>query len=82
MTTPSQDYDDTYCIEYAKSHKGYIVTNDKFRDHIDKIQEIDKKKAESRWLRQYRISFAFHGDEFLPNPDSEFFRIYGDLSSK
>ena len=30
-TTPSQDYDDSYQIEYARRHGGIIVTNDLFR---------------------------------------------------
>ena len=32
--TPSQDYDDSYCIGYAKSHNAYIVTNDMYRYFI------------------------------------------------
>ncbi len=82
VTTPSQDYDDSYCIEYAKSHAGYIVTNDKFRDHVDGIADLDKRRMERQWLSQHRIGFTFRGDEFLPNPGSDFFRLYGDLDSK
>ena len=33
-TTPSQDYDDSYQIEYARRHGGVIVTNDLFRTMI------------------------------------------------
>lgn len=29
--TPPQDYDDSYCIAYAKQHDGYLVTNDLYR---------------------------------------------------
>jgi hypothetical protein len=29
--TPSQDYDDSYCIGYARSHNAYLVTNDMYR---------------------------------------------------
>eukprot|EP01022_Parablepharisma_sp_SALTPOND_P004379 TRINITY_DN120186_c0_g1_i1.p1 TRINITY_DN120186_c0_g1~~TRINITY_DN120186_c0_g1_i1.p1 ORF type:complete len:897 (-),score=116.01 TRINITY_DN120186_c0_g1_i1:5354-8044(-) len=82
VTTPSQDYDDTYCIEYAKKHGGYIVTNDKFRDHIEKFLESDRKKKESLWIKQHRIGFAFKGDEFLPNPDADFYKIYGEDEAK
>jgi len=81
-TTPSQDYDDTYCIEYAKKHSAYIVTNDKFRDHVEKITVPELRKKESHWIRQHRIGFAFKGDEFLPNPDSEFFRVYTNFDDK
>ena len=27
-------YDDSYCIRYAQSHGGYVVTNDMYRDHV------------------------------------------------
>ena len=37
ISTPSQDYDDSYCIQYAKKMNAYMVTNDKFRDYIDQI---------------------------------------------
>jgi hypothetical protein len=30
VTTPSQDYDDTYTIEYALKHSACIVSNDKY----------------------------------------------------
>ena len=39
ITTPSQDYDDSYCIQYAKKLNAFIVTNDKFRDYIDSLFE-------------------------------------------
>lgn len=78
VTTPPQDYDDSYCIEYAKKHRGYIVTNDKFRDHINMFADKERKAAESIWIRRNRIGFAFKGNEFLPNPDAEFFKIHGE----
>lgn len=37
IKTPSQDYDDSYCIQYAKKSNAFIVTNDKFRDYIDSL---------------------------------------------
>ena len=82
VKTPSQDYDDTYCIEYAKKHGAYIVTNDKFREHVEKILEGERKKAERLWIKQHRIGFAFRADEFLPNPDSDFFKVYGEYEAK
>lgn len=30
VLTPPQDYDDSYCIEYAKKHHACIVTNDRY----------------------------------------------------
>ena len=37
--TPPQDYDDSYCLSYArqkceKGQEAFIVSNDLFRDHI------------------------------------------------
>lgn len=29
-----QDYDDSYCITYARAHGGVILTNDMYRDHV------------------------------------------------
>ena len=37
VSTPSSDYDDSYCIQYAKKTGAYIVTNDKFRDYIEAL---------------------------------------------
>ena len=73
MSTPSQDYDDSYCIKYAKDDGAYIVTNDRFRDYIEKS---GSNKKEIEWLRQTLVSFAFSGDGFMPNPDSDFAKTY------
>ena len=39
ISTPSQDYDDSYCIQYARKFNAYMVTNDKFRDYIEGLQK-------------------------------------------
>lgn len=36
--TPSQDYDDSYCITYAQRRGGYIISNDMYRDHVKRIE--------------------------------------------
>lgn len=69
ITTPSKDYDDSYMIQYARSHSGYIVTNDMFRDYINKAEN---KEEATKWVREHTISFTFVGDEFLPNPESHY----------
>lgn len=38
VSTPSQDYDDSYCISYARRENAFIVTNDKFRDYMRKLE--------------------------------------------
>jgi hypothetical protein len=48
ISTPSQDYDDSYCIQYAKKFNAFIVTNDKFRDYIESLSgevALTKKKS-------------------------------------
>ncbi|RQM29542.1 hypothetical protein B5M09_000563 [Aphanomyces astaci] len=69
IATPPQDYDDSYCIQYAGTHDGCLVTNDLFRDHLDNIKPSHKRGAMRDWLKAHRISFTWVGDEFLPNPD-------------
>lgn len=65
--TPPQDYDDSYCIEYARKHKGVIVTNDMYRDHIEKRRSQDKTVY--HWIKTHCISYTFVRGEFIPNPD-------------
>lgn len=54
VKTPSQDYDDSYCIQYAKKLNAFIVTNDKFRDYIDQLsqnlygEKVDKKQKNQK----------------------------------
>ena len=79
--TPAQDYDDSYCIQYAKLKDGYMITNDRFWDYIDK-QSKENKRREKEWIRAHTISYTFNKDEFLPNPDSSFFTLYDYASYK
>jgi signal peptidase I len=65
LLTPPQDYDDGYTLELARRRNALIVSNDKFRDFI--IKEKDSKKFKI-WLDQRLCSYAFVGDEFIPNP--------------
>lgn len=67
-----QDYDDSYCIRYAQQRNGVIVSNDLYRDHIDKIASERDKAGMRRWLREHIISFTFVRNDFLPNPDFKF----------
>jgi hypothetical protein len=76
VQTPAQDYDDSYCIQYCKEKDAFIVTNDLFRDYLDKIPDSRKREAEKKWIIDKRISFTFVKDDFLPNPDCAFFRMF------
>lgn len=70
IPTPAQDYDDSYCIQYAGMHDGCVVTNDLFRDHVDSMIGSRERKAERRaWIASHRISYTWVGNEFFPNPN-------------
>ena len=77
VKSPPQDYDDSYCIQYAKKHDAFVVSNDLFRDYIDSIKDKTEREAERKWRDVKCISFTFSGDEFLPNPDAAFFKQFG-----
>jgi hypothetical protein len=59
--TPAQDEDDTYMIDYARSRGGYVLSNDRFRDHL-------QSAALREWAASHVISYAWRGDELVPNP--------------
>ncbi|KAJ8598257.1 hypothetical protein CTAYLR_005491 [Chrysophaeum taylorii] len=71
VATPSQDYDDSYQIEYARRHAGVIVTNDMFRDAVDKLKP-HLRGALREWMKTHLLSYTFVGEEFVPNPDFQF----------
>ena len=66
IKTPPMDYDDSYSLQYAKNKNGFVVSNDRFWDHIKKHPEAKD------WIREKTCSFTFAGDDFLPNPDFVF----------
>jgi len=74
VVTPSQDYDDSYCIAYARSHApACIVTNDMYRDYVESEgRRGGNKRDADEWRRRHLISFTFLQDEFLPNPEFRF----------
>mmetsp|Transcript_20154 Transcript_20154/g.33962 ORF Transcript_20154/g.33962 Transcript_20154/m.33962 type:complete len:1454 (+) Transcript_20154:116-4477(+) len=71
--TPSQDYDDSYCITYAQKRGGYIISNDMYRDHVKRIESKELREEARKWVKSHVISYTFVGDEFLPNPDASIF---------
>ena len=76
IQSPPQDYDDSYCIQHAKNHNAFIVTNDLFRDYLEHITDNRKRETERIWIKERCISFTFNKDEFIPNPDAAFFREF------
>ena len=81
VRTPAQDYDDSYCIDYARRFDAFIVTNDRFRDYLEgqkaksggdsENADMTGYRAEEKWLKSHLVSYTFRADEFLPNPDSK-----------
>ena len=76
IQSPPQDYDDSYCIQHAKNHNAFIVTNDLFRDYLEHITDNRKRETERIWIKERCISFTFNKDEFIPNPDAAFCREF------
>eukprot|EP00899_Mesostigma_viride_P026559 jgi/Mesvir1/7088/Mv09195-RA.1 len=72
ILTPPQDYDDSYCISYARAHGACIVTNDRYWDNVDKAGGGSQRRDVLAWIRSHCISYTFVRDEFLPNPDFVF----------
>ena len=63
-------------ISANKKHKAFIVTNDLFRDYLDKIVDNKQRETERMWIQETRISYTFNQDEFLPNSDAAFFKEF------
>ena len=63
IKTPPMDYDDSYSLQYAKNKNGFVISNDRFWDHISKHPETKD------WIRDNTCSFTFAGDDFIPNPE-------------
>eukprot|EP00183_Erythrolobus_madagascarensis_P004997 CAMPEP_0185856658 /NCGR_PEP_ID=MMETSP1354-20130828/29112_1 /TAXON_ID=708628 /ORGANISM="Erythrolobus madagascarensis, Strain CCMP3276" /LENGTH=384 /DNA_ID=CAMNT_0028558919 /DNA_START=1250 /DNA_END=2404 /DNA_ORIENTATION=+ len=70
VLTPQADYDDCYIISFARSRGAIVISNDRFQDHVTQASADGQHASErlQKWLDQCRLSFTFHGDEFLPNP--------------
>eukprot|EP00658_Telonema_sp_P-2_P029376 TRINITY_DN22354_c0_g1_i1.p1 TRINITY_DN22354_c0_g1~~TRINITY_DN22354_c0_g1_i1.p1 ORF type:complete len:138 (-),score=32.21 TRINITY_DN22354_c0_g1_i1:553-966(-) len=77
IATPPQDYDDSYSIAYAKSHGGFVVTNDRFKDWVEKAQGYEDRESRKQWVRTHCCSYTFVNDEFIPNPDFKIPRLPG-----
>lgn len=72
---PSGDSDDAYILEYARSHQGFVVSNDLFRDHIAGLEVTSMQLSMQLWLQENRCGYCFVGNEFYLNPQSSLSRI-------
>ena len=58
---PNWNYDDSYIIEYAKNKGAFIVTNDRYNDHIQNYSknDVNKKKILKDWIRNHCIRYRY-----------------------
>ena len=78
VETPLGDYDDSYCIAYARRHGGILVSNDRYADALANAPPGTRRDALRAWLRRRVCTFAFAGAEFLPNPAFSFWTADAD----
>ena len=64
-----------YILAYAKRHNGFIISNDHFRDHIEKLVDGHSRNGMISWLRDNRCGYTFRGNEFIINPMSSLSRL-------
>lgn len=76
VVTPASDYDDTYIVHVARRAGAVVVSNDRFADIV--YQAVADGHLAEKSCREYlakcRVSFAFHGKAFMPNPAFDFKR--------
>ncbi|GBG25210.1 NEDD4-binding protein 1 [Hondaea fermentalgiana] len=63
FASPSGEHDDLYILDYCFRTDGFLVSNDKYRDHRR------ERNLDPDWIEARRIGFMFVRDSFLPNPD-------------
>lgn len=78
---PAGDSDDAYILNYARSHHGYIISNDMFLDHIRDISNDSIQLSMKVYLNQYRCGYTFVHKEFYPNPASALALMLNNVSA-
>jgi hypothetical protein len=76
IQTPYGVNDDYYSIYIAMKNESYLVTNDKFRDHI---YHIDPQIA--KWHKQYVVNFSNDGVLNMPVPYSHCIQLLEDTGA-
>ena len=72
-TKNSNKVDDLFILNYAFDNNACVLTNDKFRDKLEKLSENENTEEYAlwdQWLSLNRIGFSFSGDVFCPIRDS------------
>jgi hypothetical protein len=69
----SNKVDDLFILNYAFNNNACVITNDKFRDKLEKLSEnedMNEYTLWNQWLNLNRIGFSFSSDAFCPIRDS------------
>ena len=68
---PAGDNDDLYILTYARQQqeRGFVVSNDFFADHIQRLANQTVQRNTRDWVRGHRCSFTFVRDAFVLNPE-------------
>eukprot|EP00916_Digyalum_oweni_P010863 GHVL01018072.1.p1 GENE.GHVL01018072.1~~GHVL01018072.1.p1 ORF type:complete len:310 (+),score=61.19 GHVL01018072.1:1480-2409(+) len=70
LTVPDREYDDTWMLDFARKKSVVIVSNDQYRDYIQKLPDKQKDDAK-KFLRHYVVGFSFFQGEFFASKNFE-----------
>lgn len=62
------EYNEAYCLVYARKNDAILLSNDNFRDHVKKIEGMQEREEVRAWIRTSTFGYQFQGDYFKPNP--------------
>lgn len=55
---PPQTDDDSYCVSYARQHDGFVVSNDMFRDQLERCADAQQRRTLAIWLQDRVIPYV------------------------
>ena len=68
----TNDYDDSYTIQFAIQNNYCILSNDKYRDNYESIQSPIERRNRYQFILTHRIYFNVIADKIIPNPDFKY----------
>ena len=63
-----KEYNEAYCLVYARRNDAVLVTNDNFREHVKKIEGMQEREEVRAWIRTSSVTYQFQGDYFKSAP--------------
>jgi len=78
---PAGNHDDPYILKYAKDTNAFVISNDKFNDHKNKLQESQDAPGRfpefSNFIKDYRCGYTFVGSQkaFMIDPESSLSKL-------